>query len=178
MKTTLFFRNILLSTPLYLLAPVPFIFLAHILKIEIVFNFVLLGVLGWWLALLLRIPIILFFKKRNIDIKTSNKLTIGISGPAEEIVRLILLSIIGLSSSNAYSVGIGWVMIEVFYGLLQIVGLGVLDQKKDSKAEEAKAIMKQMGMDKTLEPSPRWSGFAIRSLISNCVVHCFCLKSL
>ena len=157
MKLTPFLRNVLWATPLYLMSPIPFFFLAHFMEIEIEYNYVLLGALGWWLAFLLRIPVILFIKKKKINLKTSSKLSIGLSGPTEESVRLILLSIIGFSSPNAYSVGLGWAMIEIIYGLIQIIGLGVLDRKTDPKAEEAKTIMKQMGMDKTLAPStPFW----------------------
>lgn len=157
MKLTPFIRNILWATPLYLLAPVPFIFIAYYLEINIDYTQVLLGALGWWIALIVRIPVILIIKRNNISLIQSRKLTIGLSGPSEETIRLLLLSIIGLISYNAYSVGLGWAMIEVVYGLIQIIGLGVLDQKSDPKAEEAKTVMKQMGMDKTLEPStPFW----------------------
>lgn len=157
MSLTPFIRNILWASPLYLLAIIPFVFIAHYLAIKIDYYLVLLGALGWWIALILRIPVILLIKNKKIDLKLSRKITIGLSGPTEEITRLILLSIIGLSSPNAYSVGLGWAMIEVIYGLVQIIGLGVLDKKSDAKAEEAKTVMKQMGMDKTLEPStPFW----------------------
>ena len=154
---TPYIRNILWAAPLYFLAPLPFFALAYLINIEIVAGSVLLGMLGWWLALLLRIPIILFVKSKKIEQKKSNKLIIGFSGPTEEITRLVLISLIGLNSNNAYSVGLGWEMIEVVYGLIQIIGIGVLEQKTDAKAEEAKTLMKQMGMDKSLAPStPYW----------------------
>lgn len=157
MKLTPYFQNILWASPLYFLSPLPFFILAHYIDIKIDLSSVLLGVLGWWLALLIRIPLILFVKFKKIDQKKSNKLIVGFSGPAEEITRLILLLIIGLNFINAYSVGLGWAMIEVIYGLIQIIGLGVLEQKTDAQAEEAKTLMKQMGMDKTLAPStPFW----------------------
>lgn len=157
MKLTPFLRNILWASPLYLLVPLPFYIIAHYLKIDIDYKLILLGALGWWLALIIRIPLIVFIKKRNIDLKTSSRLTIGMSGPAEETVRLIILIQVGFSISNAYSLGLGWAMIEIIYGLIQIIGLGVLERKTDAKALEAKAFMKQMGMDKTLESSiPYW----------------------
>jgi hypothetical protein len=157
MKLTPYIRNILWALPLYFLASVPFFLLAHFIEIEINFSYVLLGALGWWLALLLRIPVILFVKLKKIDMKKSNKLMVGFSGPTEEITRLVLLLIIGLNPGNAYSVGLGWAMIEIIYALVQIIGIGVLEQKTDAKAEEAKTLMKQMGMDKTLAPStPFW----------------------
>ena len=103
MKLTPFIRNILWATPLYFMSPIPFIFLAPVLGIDIDFSLVLLGALGWWVALLLRVPILLIIKKKNIDLKTSSKITIGLSGPSEEVTRLVLLSIIGLISTNAYA---------------------------------------------------------------------------
>lgn len=157
MRFTPLIRNLAWATPFYLGAPVPFILLAQFLEIEIELNAVLFGALGWWIALIVRVPSILVIKKKNLDLQLASKLTIGLSGPAEEITRFVLLTIIGLSVSKAYSVGLGWGMIEILYGLIQIIGLGVLDQKSDEKAEEAKTMMKQMGMDKTLGPStPFW----------------------
>lgn len=156
-KLTPYIRNILWAAPLYFLAPLPFFLLAYFIDIQIDSSSVLLGALGWWLALLLRVPVILFVRFKKIEQKKSNKLIVGISGPTEEITRLILLLIIGLNSPNSYSVGLGWAMIEVVYGLIQIIGIGVLEQKTDAKAEEAKILMKQMGMDKSLAPStPFW----------------------
>lgn len=157
MKFTPFIRNILWASPLYLLAPIPFVFIAQFLKIEVDYKLLLIGALGWWIALIIRIPVVLLLKKKNIKNDIASKITIGISGPSEETTRLILLLTIGLISRNAYSVGLGWAMIEVLYGLIQIIGLGILDQKSDPKAEEAKAIMRQLGSDKTLAPStPFW----------------------
>ncbi len=156
-KLTPYLRNILWATPLYFLSPIPFFLLAYALDINIDSSSVLLGALGWWIALLLRAPVILFVKSKNFEAEKSNKLVVGFSGPTEEITRLVLLLLIGLNFSTAYSVGLGWAMIEVIYGLIQIIGLGVLDQKTDEKAVEAKQLMKQLGMDKTLAPStPFW----------------------
>jgi hypothetical protein len=150
-------RNLLWSIPLYLFVPVPFFLLANLLDIEINYIYMLLGALGWWLALILRLPIILIAKLKKLDLNFSSILTIGSSGPTEESVRLVLLSIIRLFSHNAYSIGLGWAMIEIIYGIAQIIGIGVLEQKTDEKAIEAKNLMKQMGMDKSLESStPFW----------------------
>ncbi|MCA9344512.1 YhfC family intramembrane metalloprotease [Candidatus Saccharibacteria bacterium] len=154
---TPYIRNIILALPLYILSIVPFIALAIVLDIEIDTGYVLLGALGWWLALLLRLPLILYSKTKKLDFNVSNKLIIGASGPTEEITRLVLLATIGITTGNAYSVGIGWASIEVIYGLVQIIGMGILQQKNDKEAKEAKSLMKQMGMEKSLEPStPFW----------------------
>ncbi len=152
-----FIKNIIWALPLYVLVPIPFIYLAHFVELELDSYPILLGALGWWGALILRIPIILLIQKRDVKMQTASKITIGISGLAEEIVRLFVLLIIGLNTNNAFAVGLGWASIEIVYGLIQIIGLAVLDNKTDAKAQEAKALMKQMGMDKTLSSSvPFW----------------------
>ena len=154
---TPYIRNIILALPLYVLSIVPFIVVAGVLDIEIDTGYALLGAIGWWLALLLRLPLIFYSKAKKLDFKLSNKLIIGASGPTEEITRVVLLSVIGITTGSAYSVGIGWASIEIVYGLVQILGMGVLQQKNDKDAKDAKTLMKQMGIEKSLEPStPFW----------------------
>ena len=70
---TPYIRNIILALPLYILSIVPFIALAIVLDIEIDTGYVLLGALGWWLALLLRLPLILYSKTKKLDFNVSNK---------------------------------------------------------------------------------------------------------
>jgi hypothetical protein len=157
MNGTPFIRNVILASPLYLLAIVPFVLIAHYVEITVDSTHVLLGAFGWWIAFIIRLPVIFLIQKKKIHLRKASKITIGISGPAEEITRLLLLLIVGLTAPNAYSVGLGWAMIEIIYGLVQITGLGILEKKSDPQAEEAKSVMKKMGMDKTLEPStPFW----------------------
>jgi hypothetical protein len=123
--------------------------------------------LGWWIALLLRTPVILYLKYKKTNLETSSNLMISFSGPTEEITRLVLLSLIGFNIPNAYSIGLGWGMIEIIYGIIQIIGIGTLEQKTDAKALEAKAFMKQMGMDKTLASStPFWGALERFSAIA------------
>ena len=167
MKLTSYLRNILWATPLYILTPVPFFILALFLEIKLDFNYVLFGALGWWIALLLRTPVILYLKYKKTNLETSSNLMISFSGPTEEITRLVLLSLIGFNIPNASSIGLGWGMIEIIYGIIQIIGIGTLEQKTDAKALEAKAFMKQMGMDKTLASStPFWGALERFSAIA------------
>lgn len=162
MKLTAYFRNIIWALPLYLVSPIPFYFLAQEMGFDLNLNVFLLGALGWWIALIVRVPVILIVKKKGL----SNHWVVGASGPAEELTRYIILVLIGLSSSNAFSIGLGWASIEVIYGLVNIIGLGVLEQKTDEKALEAKTIMKQMGMDKVMNSStPFWG--ALERLSAN-----------
>lgn len=156
MKNVLF-TNSIIATPLYLLSIVPFVFIASWLEIDISMGYVLLGALGWWVALLLRLPFILLIQKCINKQKDVSKYIVALSGPAEESVRLVLLLIIGLTIDNGYSLGFGWAAIEVLYGLVQLFGIVSLNQKTDKKSLEAKEMIAKMGMDKTFENStPFW----------------------
>ncbi len=131
------------------------VWLAFTQNISLSIGALLLGALGWWVALLLRLPALLVAQKSSQ--KTGQLLVVLTSGPAEESVRLILLAIIGLSVGNAVSVAIGWAAIEIIYGIIQAIAIGVLTTRSDKKAMEAKALMKTMGMDSALKPSaPYW----------------------
>ncbi len=113
MMPSKFIRNIFLALPFYILSVFPFVLLANYLEVNLELNLILIGALGWWIALLLRIPIILIGKSQKIAEAKFNKLVVGSSGLTEEIVRFVVLIILGFSFENAYSIGLGWAMIEV-----------------------------------------------------------------
>ncbi len=76
---TTYIRNVIIASPLYFLSIVPFVVLANYINIEINIGYALLGALGWWVALLLRVPIILYAKYKKLDNKRSSTLIIGAS---------------------------------------------------------------------------------------------------
>lgn len=155
MATNTYARNVALATPLTLLTLAPFIYVVSATGLSLNFKLIALGALGWWVALLLRLPVMLLAKK--LPQEKGRTLVTLISGPAEEVVRLVLLLILGLTFKNAYLVGLGWAGIEVVYSLVQGFGMAVLRQKTDAKAMEAKAMLQSMGMDAALKPSaPFW----------------------
>lgn len=155
MKLTPYFRSLLLATPLTILTLVPFIALAGVLDIEISLRYAAFGALGWWVALLLRAPVALLASR--LGQQKGQSVIVMASGPAEEIVRCALLLTIGLTVENGYAVGLGWAAIEVVYALVQGAAMGALEQKTDQKAEEAKAMLRTMGMDKAMTPTaPYW----------------------
>lgn len=148
-------RNLLLAIPLTVLSLAPFAWIARATELNLDLKLIGLGALGWWIALLLRLPVMLSAK--NLPQQKGRTLVTLISGPAEEIVRLVLLLILGLTFKNAYLIGLGWATIEVVYSIVQGFGMAALQQKTDAKAMEAKELMKTMGMEEALKPSaPFW----------------------
>lgn len=158
MKITPYIRNTILAVPFYVLTLVPFwLLLSDHLEVDVRVSYVLLGALGWWFAFLLRLPVIALTKAMKMPDRIAQRIIVAESGPAEELTRLALLLILGITTQNALSVGIGWAAIEVIYAIIQGFAMGVLDQKTDPKAMEAKTLLKQQGMDKSMAPSaPLW----------------------
>ncbi len=155
LKIDTYLRNTTIAAPLILLAIVPFALIASRYNIVVDLKIAVLGAVGWWVALVLRTPAIILARK--LSTKTGSTLVVLASGPAEEGVRLVMLLALGLTVDNAYSLGLGWAAIEILYSIMQGVALGVLQQKTDKKAEEAKAMLEALGMEKTLSPSaPFW----------------------
>ena len=155
LRFTPFMRNVAVAAPLLVLTLLPFTRLADWLGVELSTKLVLLGALGWWLALVLRVPVMLLAKSRFSD--HARTIITAVSGPAEELVRLGFLLLIGLSVDNAVSLAIGWAAIEIVYALVQGVALGVLQQKDDEKARAAKGMMRLQGLDRALEDAaPFW----------------------
>ncbi len=115
----------------------------------------ILGALGWSVALILRFPFLFLIKSRY----TLSKQVILIpllSGPTEESVRLLLIILFSITFSKAYSLGFGWATIEVFYALIQTLALSGLNKRTDEKALKAKEMVKQIGMENILEANPLW----------------------
>lgn len=155
MKKDRYFLHLLFSLPLLVAGFGVFVWLAQFLSIEIKPGIMALGALGWWLALVLRLPIIVLVKHKP-QAKAQSVITL-FSGPAEELMRLGVLLFLGLTIENAYSIGLGWAAIEIIYSVVQGVAMGVLRVKNDPRALEAKAMLETMGMDKALKPSaPYW----------------------
>lgn len=151
-----YLRNVLISSPLMAATLWPFLELAAYLGAAFDIRVALLGALGWWLALLLRLPVIALVRKYRAD--AGQSLVVAASGPAEELVRLGLLLYLGLTTDSALIAGIGWAAIEIVYAMVQLVGMGVLRDRSDEKAEEAKQLMRLQGMEHVFDSAaPFWS---------------------
>lgn len=155
-KSQKYTQNVIISTPFLVLTLAIFIYIASRLNIAIAPKVVVYGAIGWWVALLLRLPIGLVSKKLLATNKV-RALVIAASGPCEEITRLIVLIVLGRTVSNGYSLGLGWAGLEVLYSVVQGVAMGTLSSRSDPKAEQAKLYLREQGLDKSLEPSaPFW----------------------
>lgn len=146
-----------IASPLIIVTLIPFILISHWLNIPLSLPHILLGAAGWWIALVLRVPFILVSQKLPITTTQKQSLIISLSGPTEEIVRFLVLLLLGFTTSNAFSVGIGWAAIEIFYSIIQGIAMGTLAQRTDEKAVQAKALLQAQGMDKSMKVSaPFW----------------------
>lgn len=163
-------RNAYLSIPLYLLVPVVMWGVFRGFEIETNWAAVGIGVLGWMVALALRIPIMLPIKKWPIDRVTN--LMASISGPLEEGIRWLALLWIGASFHMALSLGQGWAAIEVINTIGALVARANLLTRNDEKAMEAKKILDQQ-LSGIQSNNPMWgiverifaSGFHIGSTL-------------
>jgi hypothetical protein len=148
------------------------IFLAPILFGAAIFPFgyaldwlaMSLGALGWVIALALRIPAGMMLKTTGLRKETMVVVMILLSGPAEEILRLVGITFIAHNFAPVYSFGLGWAAIKVCYSAVSgLLTLSML-KRTDAAALEAQTKMKDMGLlDASV--SPLW-GLAERLSVS------------
>lgn len=139
-------RQLLLVTPLYLLVPVLFGVLALIWEINLEIGWILLGAAGWLVALILRAPVSLIAQRLIKNKENIQKVVILSSGPAEELIRLILVLVTAANLDVAYAIGLGWGGVEVLYALVNGFVIAALLKRTDEEAMQAKAVMEKMGL--------------------------------
>jgi hypothetical protein len=159
----------IVASPVYLLVSVLFWLFFWKLGYPMLWAAFGFGVLGWWIAYLLRAPISLVLMK--ITHEKQPKGIVYFSGLLEESVRLIALKITGTSFQHAISVGQGWAFIEVLFAIVNLFVLTNLNSKTDEKSLQAKQMLSAAGIK--LDGSPFWgalervfaSGFHIGSTL-------------
>ncbi|WP_251551255.1 hypothetical protein [Neobacillus muris] len=162
-------RKAIAVSPIYLLVSVIFWLLFWKSGYPMIWTSFGLGILGWWIAYLLRIPISMVLMK--IQEEKQPKGIIYFSGLLEEIVRLIVLVFMGSTVQKALSLGQGWAFIEVIFAILNLLILTSLKTKTDEKSMQAKEFLNATGIK--LDGSPLWgamervfaSGFHIGSAL-------------
>lgn len=117
-----------------------------------------LGAAGWMIALALRQPIALIASR--VTTKERTMTVVGwASGPAEEVVRLLLVLFVLRSGSAAAWAGAGWMAVEVAMVSVNGLMMASLLTKDDPKSLEAKDFLSEQGMMQNYGP---WWGVVER----------------
>ena len=117
-----------------------------------------LGAAGWMIALALRQPIALIASR--VTTKERTMTVVGwASGPAEEVVRLLLVLFVLRTGSAAAWAGAGWMAVEVAMVTVNGLMMASLLTKDDPKSIEAKDFLSEQGMMQNYGP---WWGVVER----------------
>lgn len=152
-------RNTLLATPLTLLVPVAFAAILVGLGANLRWSTIGFGALGWIGALFLRAPLAAILSKVLGDPERVKPWIVGSSGPFEEVVRLVVLVLVGRSFTDAAMIGLGWASIEVVYALVTGVVTLSLMTRTDPEAVQARQMLESQGMLRETGP---WLGIVER----------------
>ncbi|HEU5325260.1 MAG TPA: hypothetical protein VFV59_05195 [Candidatus Limnocylindria bacterium] len=101
----------------------------------------LIGALGWVLALVLRAPVGLAGLKITGSQESAQRWVVASSGPLEESVRLAALLLVGRDLPTALWLGLGWAAIEVGYAIANGFAMAALASRTDPEAERARAML-------------------------------------
>jgi len=111
------------------------------------------GALGWALALVLRLPVILGLRRLGADMDVMRRWTPALAGPTEEVVRLVVVLVASRDFATAYAIGAGWAAFEAAYGIhVGFLRLGLM-RRNDPKALEAQQELAKMGLDREIAPA-------------------------
>jgi len=158
--TAAYRRNLLAAALPTLLVPVVIGAVLVALGTDLRPGPLLAGALGWVVALALRAPVALgVFRATGGDRGRAQPVITGASGPLEEIVRFVVLLVVGRDLSTALSIGLGWAAIEVVYALVNGAALLTLAGRDDAEAEQARALLP---FQESLAPSAPWWGVVER----------------
>ena len=136
-----------------LMAPAPLIALGVLLAVlgdDIPLLPLLLGAVGWLIALALRQPVALV-AMRVAGTERAGAIVGWFSGPAEELVRLALVLLVLRTLPEAVWAGYGWAAVEVLLIMVNLLALANLLGRDDEKSREARDVLAAQGM---LRPYP------------------------
>ncbi|MCL6593273.1 MAG: YhfC family intramembrane metalloprotease [Alicyclobacillus sp.] len=134
-------RNFYVAAPLYILIPVAFWWCFQTAGVPWVGKAVWLGAAGWMIALILRWPVMLAMRKQPQA--RFERVIVGLSGPLEEVVRVVMLLETARSLGWGASFGQGWAAVEVMYTLVAGFAQASILTRTDEKAVQAREILLQ-----------------------------------
>lgn len=120
-----------------------------------------LGAAGWMIALALRQPVALVATRLTTKERAMTIVVLA-SGPAEEIVRLLLVLLVLRSASAATWAGAGWMTVEVALITVNTLIIANLLPKDDPKSLEAKEFLRDQGMMQDNGPVRESSNDSVR----------------
>eukprot|EP00928_Gymnodinium_smaydae_P001444 TRINITY_DN10534_c0_g1_i1.p1 TRINITY_DN10534_c0_g1~~TRINITY_DN10534_c0_g1_i1.p1 ORF type:complete len:280 (-),score=29.93 TRINITY_DN10534_c0_g1_i1:173-982(-) len=122
------------------------------------------GAAGWWIALVLRMPVLACAKacSNDEDVTSLRNVSVLISGPAEEGVRTAMLFLFAWARSceKTFALGLGWTSIEVLFTIVQAFAMVKLLRAAVAGDPEAakgfQLLAAQSGRDDPLTLHPAW----------------------
>ncbi len=145
-----------LSAALTLAGAAVYVVAAPVLDVATLWPWVGIGALGWLVALMLRAPVALAARRVAATTLGAQRIVVWVSGPAEELTRLVILLIATRDLPTALAIGIGWSLVEAVYAVPQPMLRSALRRRTDAQAREAREIMATMGLDRDV--GPFWPG--------------------
>jgi hypothetical protein len=143
-------RALLLASPAYLAVPFLFAVWFRSLAGPLPWSALGLGALGWWVAILLRIP--LGSMASRLGRRRGQLLIVSASGPLEELVRVATCVVAGRTLAPALAVGLGWGTIEIAFALVEAFVLLRILRRDDQQAREVWQDLRESGIP--LDASP------------------------
>lgn len=128
-----------------------------------------LGALGWLVALMLRSPVGAIIGKPAPGAPPSERtktIMIAASGPAEEVVRVILVLLFVTHFEQALWAGLGWAGIEVVFACVNSLVLARLIGRDDNQGREVYQILVSQGL-----ASDRTGMYAALERVSASLLH-------
>jgi hypothetical protein len=140
-QTETFRRHMLLAAPVTLAVPVALGAILVALGADLRPSAIAVGAVGWTVALALRVPVGLVSRRVLRDDTRIQTVLAASSGPCEEIVRLVVLLLLGHDLDTALSIGLGWAGIEALYATVNAFAMLALMGRQDEEAARARAML-------------------------------------
>lgn len=153
-------RELLRAAPIALALPVVAAIALSLVGLRWDLLGIVVGAVGWNLALLLRGPVAWVLRRRG-DEQLASPWFVVASGPTEELVRLAAVLVLGRDLETAISIGFGWAAIEILYSIVQGLALATLMERDDPEAERIRALIPAPAAT-LITPEAPWLGVVER----------------